>query len=168
MFNELLNHPEVAIFRAQTGGAYNIIGAYGIMARGSSFPVKGAIPIPTGKSGTIISTGKKVRGTGTLFKSQMKPGDYIYAKEVVRRIDYIENDYMLTLTQAFPTDISVAVIPLVCEQQFYKAIKVKNTHASADAIYQEAPITPGNVEFSGGAPISYDATGSELEIQVHK
>lgn len=169
MFNETPFHAEVATFRAQTGGAYNIQGAYGLMVRGSSFPTKGSIPIATGKSGTIISTGKKVRGdANTRFLSEMREGDYLYHKDVVRRIAYVESDYMLTLTQEFPTDITVAVIPLVCESQFYKAIYAKNTHASADAILQEAPITPGNTFLNGGAPISYDASSGELEFQVHK
>ncbi len=169
MFNETLSFPENATFRATTGGAYNIIGAYGIRSAGTAFPTTGAIPIPTGKTGTILSTGKKVRGTGTLFTKQMKPGDFIYAKNVVRMIDYIESDYMLTLTQAFPTDIAVAIIPLICECQFYKAIYFKNTHASSSAICQESPISPGNTFLNGGAVISYDASGGgTLEFQLHK
>lgn len=168
MFNETLYHPEFATFRAATGGAYNLIGAYGIMAKGTSFPAKGAIPIPTGKSGTIISTGKGVRGTGTLFTKQMKPGDYLYHKEVVRRIDYIVSDTLMFMTQGFPSDITVGEIPLLCDNQMYKAVYAKNTHASADAIFQEAPISPANTFLNGGAVISYDATGSELEFQLHK
>lgn len=169
MFNETLYHPEVATFRAATGGAYNLIGAYGVMAKGTSFPNKGAIPIPTGKSGTIKSTGKAVRGTGTLFTREMRPGDYLYHKEVVRRIDYIESDTLLHLTQAFPSDISVSEIPLYCESQMYKAVYAKNTHASTSAVFQEAPIAPSNTFLNGGAVISYDASaGGTLEFQFHK
>lgn len=160
---------ETATFRAQTGGAYNIIGAYGAMASGSAFPTKGAIPIPTGQSGTIISTGKWVRGTSTLFISQMHAGDYLYHKDVVRRIDYVETDTLLVLTQAFPTDIASGEIPMLCQAQFYKAIYAKNTHGSTDAKLQEAPITPGNTFLNEGSPISFDASGGgELEFQVHK
>lgn len=159
---------EVATYRAQTGGRYNILGAYGNMVTGTAFPVKGAIPIPTGQSGTIVSTGKYVRGTSTRFLSQFIPGDYLYHKEVVRRIDYIESDTLLVLTQAFPTDIASGEIPLRCPQQFYTAIYAKNTHASVDAILQEANMTPGNTFLNQGAPVSYDATGSEIEFQVHK
>lgn len=169
MFNETIFHAEVATFRASTGGAYNLIGAYGVMVSGTVFPAKGSIPIPTGKSGTIISTGKGVRGTGTLFTSQMKPGDYIYSKDVVRRIDYIVSDTLLFLTQGFPTDISVAVIPLICEQQFYKAIYCKNTHATTAGVLQEAPMAAGQTFLNGGSPVAYDTSGGgTLEFQLHK
>lgn len=170
MYNETLYHPEIATLRARTGGAYNIIGAYGLMVRGSSFPVKGAIPIPTGKTGTIFSTGKKVRGNGTLFTKEMKPGDFIYAKDVVRMIDYIESDVMLTLRQEFPTDIDSGspVIPLICEQQMYKSIYAKNVHSADAAILQEAPFAAGAVELNGGAPLSYDATSGTIEFSVKK
>ena len=105
---------EAATYRAQTGGRYNILGAYGLMVTGTSFPTKGAIPIPTGQSGTIVSTGKKIRGTSSKFLSEFIPGDFIYHKDVVRRIDYIESDTLMTLTQAFPTDIASGEIPLKC------------------------------------------------------
>jgi hypothetical protein len=169
MINETLYHPEVALWRATTGGAYNFPGAYGTIYSGSAFPAKGAIPQPTNKNGTIISQGKKVRGTGTLFSSQMKPGDFIYAKDVVRQIDYIESDTLLTLKQGFPTDIATGISPLLCEQQTYKMIYAKNVHASTAAVLQEAPFSSGNTHISAGAPFSYDASGGgTIEIEAHK
>jgi hypothetical protein len=169
MINETLYHPEVALWRASTGGAYNFPGAYGVIYTGSAFPTKGAIPQPTGKNGTIISQGTKVRGTGTLFLSQMKPGDFIYAKDVVRQIDYIESDTLLTLKQGFPTDIATGISPLICEQQTYKMIYAKNTNASTAAVLQEAPFAFGNTHVSAGAPFSYDASGGgTIEFEGHK
>lgn len=169
MINETLSHAEVAIWRAQTGGAYNFPGAYGVIYNGSSFPNKGAIPQPTIRNGTIISQGVKVRGTGTLFTSQCKPGDFIYARDVVRRILYIESDTLLTLATAFPTDISSGISLLICEQQTYKMIYAKNVHASAAGTLQEAPMSAGNTHLSAGAPFSYDfSSGGTLEIEAHK
>lgn len=169
MFNETLYHPEFATFRAATGGAYNLIGAYGVIVKGSNFPAKGAIPIPTGKTGTIISTGIGVRGTGTKFNQEMKPGDYLYHKDVVRRIDYIVSDTLMFLTQAFPSDITVAEIPRYCENQMYKAVYAKNVNASTIATFQEAPLSPSNTFLNGGSVISYDASGGgSLEFQLHK
>lgn len=159
---------EGATFRATTGGAYNIIGAYGAMVKGTFFPMKGAIPIPTGKSGTIISAGRRVRGTGTKFTSEMHPGDYLYHKDVVRRIDFVESDTMLTLTQEFPSDITVDEIPLLCPSQMYSSIYAKSTHGTIAAILQEAPIAAGNTFLNQGAPISYDASSGQLQFQVHK
>lgn len=169
MFNETIFHPEFATFRAATGGAYNLIGAYGVMTKGTNFPNKGAIPIPTGKSGTILTTGKAVRGTGTLFTKEMRPNDYLYHKDVVRRIDYIVSDTLMFMTQAFPSDITVAEIPLYCESQMYKAIYAKNTNTSTVAVFQEAPLAMANTFLNGGAVISYDASsGGTLEFQLHK
>lgn len=172
MLNETFNHAEVATFRATTSGAYNIPGAYGVIQIGNSFPTTGAIPIPTIRNGTIISQGINVRGTGTLFTKQVKPGDYIYntAQKVVRMIDYIISDNLLILKQAFPSDISVGVSVLICEQQTFKKIVVRNAHATTNAVLQEAPMAPGQTPFfNGGAPISYDASGGgTLEFTVHK
>lgn len=170
MINETLYHPESSIWRATTGGAYNFPSAYGIIASGTVFPNKGAIPVPTNKNGTIISQGKKVRGTGTLFLTQqIKPGDFIYAKEVVRQVDYVESETLLTLKQAFPTDIATGVSVLVCEQQTYKMVYAKNTHASSAGVLQESPMAAGNTHLSAGAPFSYDFSGGgTLEIEAHK
>ena len=167
MYNETLSHAELRTFRATTGGAYNIIGAYGVLVRGTTFPTKGAIPVPTGKSGTIISTGVKVRGTNTLFLSQMKQDDFLYHKDVVRRIKYIESDFLLTLEEAFPTDITVGEIPLVCEAQFYKNVLIRNT-GTTPAVLQESPFGVG-ADMNGGSPLSYDASGGgTLEFTMHK
>jgi hypothetical protein len=136
------------------------------MATGTAFPVKGTIPQPSGLSGTIISTGKLVRGTSTLFSTQIGIGDYIYAKDVLRRVTAVFSDTTLELSQAFPTDISVAVIPLKVPAQGYKSILARNTHASADSIVQEAPMGIGSTFLNQGSPIAYDATGSELEFTV--
>lgn len=169
MFNQSLWHPEIQTFRAVTGGAYNIPGPYGVIQKGTSFPAKGSIPVATGKSGTIISTGVNVRGTSTKFLSEMKQDDYLYHKDVVRRIKYIVSDTLLVLSEAFPSDITVAEIPKVCESQYYVAIYIKNTNASTSAIVQEAPFGAGNADMNGGSPISYDASGGgTLEFTCHK
>lgn len=170
MINETLFHPEVAVFRAQTGGAYNFPKAYGVVVNGTSFPTIGSIPQATPKNGTIISQGKNVRGIGTSFTTQMQIGQYIYAKNVVRRITLIISDTLLEINQAFPTDItSPAVTPLICEPQTYKMVYVKNTHASTAAVVQEAPMASGAQMVEGGSPFSYDASGGgTLEIEAHK
>lgn len=157
---------ESGTFRAQTGGAYNFPAAYGLIAKGTAFPAKGTIPQPSGISGTIISTGKLVRGTNTLFLSQIGVGDYIYAKDVIRQVKTVYSDTTLELSQEFPTDISVAVIPLRVHGQGYTSILAKNTHASADSIVLEAPMGIGSTFLNKGSAISYDATGSELEFTV--
>lgn len=169
MTDQTFWHANIGTFRATSGGAYNIPGAYGIINRGSAFPTKGAIPVPTGKSGTIISTGVNVRGTGTLFLSELKQDDYLYHKDVVRRIKYITSDTLLVLAEAFPSDITVGETPLNCEAQYFVNIDWKNSHATTTAVLQEAPVGPGTFGRNAGAPISYDASGGgTLEFTVQK
>lgn len=170
MINESLYHPELQVFRATTGGAYNFPKAYGVVVNGTVFPNVGSIPQGTPKNGTIISEGVNVRGFGTLFTSQIQQGDFIYAKNVVRRVTAVISDTLLVLNQGFPTDItSPAITPIVCSPQTFKMVTIRNVHASAAAILQEASVAAGAVkQISGGSPLSYDATSGTLEIEAHK
>lgn len=166
MINETQFHDELAVFRAVTGGAYNLPNAYGGFARGSAFPRVGTIPLAVALPGTILSTGKAVRGSSTEF-TKLIQGSYIYAGNVLRQIDYVVSDTLLFLKQAFPTDLSIATNLKVCERQYFKMIKTTNTDSANDAILQEAPIAPGTSVINGGAPLSYDATSGELQFEGH-
>ena len=166
MINETFFHPETGVFNAVTGGAYNLP-FYGAIVRGSVFPSIGTIPIAVTYVGTMKSTGKNVRGTGTQF-TKIIQGSYLYAGNVVREVDYVVSDTLLVLKQAFPSDLSVDTAVKVCERQYFKMIVAKNTHASAAAILQEAPFAAGRVLVGGGAPMSYDATYGEISFDVHQ
>ena len=168
MFNQTIAHAEVEVLRARTGGAYRMKNSGGAYISGLSLPAKGSMPAAIGKTGTILSTGTQVRGTSTLFKNEIYAGDFLYAKDVVRRVVSVDSNTMLTIEDAFPTDIAVAVIPMICKAQMYVAIYAKNTHASGDAIIQEAPIAAANTFLNGGSPISYDASAGRLEFQLHR
>lgn len=165
MINETMFHPEFATFRAVTGGAYNFPNSYGDIVSGSSFPVKGTIPISLQYPGTFKTTGKTVRGTNTAF-TQFILGSYLYDGNVLRQIDYVVSDNMMVLKEAFPADISVATNVRICERQFFKMIIAMNTHTSASATLQEAPFLPNDRVVNGGAPYSYDATGSQISFQA--
>lgn len=174
MINETISHDEFAVFRATTGGAYNFPFAYGIIQKGSPFPLKGSIPVATQHYGTIKSTGKNVIGIGTKFEL-LNPGDYLYHKDVVRQIDYIiapvpGSTYQnLVLTEAFPSDITVGETPLVCKRQTFKMLFAESVDTAADAILQEAPFAFGTGKsLSGGAPISYDATNGKISFEAHQ
>lgn len=166
MFNETMWHSEKQVFRAVTGSSYNIPGAYGIMTYGSVFPAKGTIPISTPKAGTIISQGVNVRGSGTTFTTSCQNEDFIHANGVVRKIDYIVSDTLLVLTEGFPNDITSAHGLRVCSPQIYKSIYAKSTDTNANAVLQEATFVSGEVSFTGGAPISYDATTGQISFEV--
>jgi hypothetical protein len=164
---ETMWHPEANVFRAVTGGAYNIRGAYGIVVYGSVFPTIGTIPLSTPAPGTIISQGRMVRGTNTTFISSLKEEFYIHAKGVVRKIRAIISDTLLELEAGFPTDITSAEGLRFIRPQAFKTIYAKST-GSADPNLQEAPFREGDTSFTGGAPISYDASaaGSEISFTV--
>lgn len=161
------NIPADSTFRAVTGGAYNFPSSYyGVPASGTAFPAKGTVPTAQPKQGTFISGGVKVRGTGTRFMSDVYPGDFLYAKDVIRRVKYVESDEMLTLEQPFPSEVSVAIAPLVARGG-YKSIVIRNTHASAAAIVSEAPLAAGAVIIPEAA-VSYDATAGTLDITISR
>jgi hypothetical protein len=165
MFNETKWHAEKQTFRAVTGGAFNIPGAYGIQSYGAVFPVVGTIPVSNPASGTIISQGVAVRGTNTKFLSELSEDDHIHAKDVVRRISQIVSDTLLYLVGGFPTDITVASSYRVCKPQIYKAIYAKST-GDADAILQEATFVSQETFLNGGSPISYDATAGQISFEM--
>lgn len=173
MINETISHDEYAVYMAVTGGAYNFPFAYGVVSKGTPFPLKGSIPVATQHYGTIKSTGKNVLGLGTKFEL-LNPGDYLYHKEVVRQIESITapvegSTYQnLILKEAFPTDISVGETPMICKRQTFKMVYVESVSDSADAILQEAPFPFGaSRSLQGGAPVSYDATTGKIRFEVH-
>lgn len=165
MVNETLFHNESGVFRAVTGGTYNLPNSYGEIMSGTSFAKKGTIPVCVTSLGTMKSGGKTVRGTGTQF-TRLLVGSYLYDGSVLRQIDYIVSDTMLVLKQAFPTDLSVATPVKFCERQFYKMIIATSTDTANSAILNEAPFRPNDKVFDGGAPYSYDATTGEISFQV--
>jgi hypothetical protein len=165
-FNETQWHAETNVFRAVTGGAYRIVGAYGIIVYGSNFPQVGVMPPSTPKAGTIISQGPMVRGTSTSFLSDVKEGYFLHAKNVVRRVRHVISDTLLELEGGFPTDITGAGEGVrICRPQVYKSVYIKST-GSADPTLQEAPFRQNDTFFDGGAPFSYDATSGELSFEL--
>jgi hypothetical protein len=62
---------------------------------------------PEALEGTISSSGVNVYGAGTVFRSALKIGDYIYDPNTneARRVRVIVNDNELLLDTIFPTDI---------------------------------------------------------------
>lgn len=167
MFNETKWHPEEGLYRAVTGSNSNFpTGANGVPST-VSFPTKGTIPIAKTNTGTLSTTGINVRGVGTLFLSEFKPGDWLYNSSAatiqsVRKIRSITSDTVMQLEQAFGVDVS-GIAVLKCEPQTFKAIQSESTGTAA-AILQEAPFAIGSRIISGGSPIAYDASASNAQI----
>lgn len=166
MFNETQWHAEGNVFRAVTGGAYRLRGAYGVIIYGSNFPSVGVIPLSTPKAGTIISQGAMVRGTNTTFLADVKEGFFIHAKNVVRKVRHVISDTLIELEGGFPTDISSPGEGLrICPPQTYKSVYAKST-GGADTTLQEAPFIQNDTFLDGGSPFSYNAGSGQISFQV--
>lgn len=168
MYNNLLEYPENNVFRAVTG-ATSVFpnGAKGVPTS-ASFPTTGTIPIARSMTGTILTTGVNVRGTGTTFEKDFKIGDFLFNNvKAVRKIVAIESDTVMTLEAAFTSDIAVAIAALKCEPQIFKMIQIENTGAGAAEV-QEAPFAPGSRIITYGAPIAYDASAGTLAFTVSR
>lgn len=167
MFNERTWHPESNVFRAVTGGAYRLVGAYGRIIYGSVFPTRGTIPPSTPKAGTIISQGASVRGTNTSFLTDVKEGYFIHAKNVVRRVRHVISDTLLELDGGFPTDIASPGEGLwICRPQVYSSVYAKSTGSADATALREAPFRQNDTFLDGGSPISYDATAGEISFEL--
>lgn len=79
-----------------------------------SFQIKRTIPVNATKTGTLVTAGVKVIGTGTLFTTEAKVGDWIYvaAQNELRRIVSISDNLSLTIDNAFTTPLAGGVFVL--------------------------------------------------------
>lgn len=62
---------------------------------------------PTAISGTISSLGTVVTGTGSVFRTQVKPGDYLYdpVSKTARRVRAVISDTLLNLDTTFAVNV---------------------------------------------------------------
>lgn len=138
-------------------------------------PNKGTIPLSTTKTGTITSTPttttgadnkKIIFGTDTLFKSEVREGDYLHAADVVRKIVSIASDTQLTLDNALPANISGVAFKIVRPR--FRRVRAKNTGSVATAIYQEAKMGVAEEDDRSSetalAPVSYDVSSANQEL----
>lgn len=147
--------------RIVTGTTHPYLGA---------IPTKGTIPLYEVLTGTIVtdnagtSAGVIVLGTGTLFTTQLAPGDFLYDNDAaVRKIRYIFSDTMLELEEKFPASVS-AIAVMRPKRNYYKEVLAYSS-GSADAEVQEAEFTVDKYLLFEGAPVAYDASASNAEIQ---
>lgn len=161
MINTNLGNNNAKVERIVTGETHPYLGL---------IPAVGTIPLLTDLTGTITtdnagaSAGLTVLGSGTIFLTEVFPGDFIYNDDgAIRKVRYVFSDTMLELEEAFPASVS-AIALQVSKLSYYNTVLVENTGAS-DGILQEAGFASGSKSvIEGGAPISYDATGTTLEF----
>lgn len=79
-----------------------------------AFEVLGTGPAPYG-SGTIVSSGKNVTGTGTQFLTEVSPGDFIFTPNGQKReVDFIISNTALKLKKGFNPSIGISTIYKIC------------------------------------------------------
>ncbi len=74
----------------------------------------GVYPTGTAGTGTLVSVGTNVVGTGTSF-TDYKVGQYIYTTDQVRRITAIKSATVLQVNRAFAAPLSSAAFQVVTE-----------------------------------------------------
>jgi hypothetical protein len=87
---------------------------------------KAWFPTPSANlTGTLTSTGKKVTGTGTAFRTDLCEGDYILnpTTDQIALVHRIESDTILFLESAFTADLSGATCKRI-KSKHLKSMKV--------------------------------------------
>lgn len=163
MINETLYHPERETFHVVSGQTYDAFPQSDGTIIADTLPAKGTIPIAAQKTGTISSTGASVRGTNTVFATELRENDFLYDGDAaVRRITKIISNTLLEVTHGFPSDLSDADV-LYCERQAFSLVQW-NCSGTAAAELQGAPLAVGERGLNGGAPLAYDASASNAQI----
>lgn len=164
MLNQNLVNNEYLVERIVPGTTHPYLGA---------IPAIGCIPLPETLTGTIstdnlgTTAGKIVLGVGTIFFTEVLPGDFIYRAGALRKVKYVFSNTMLEIEQAFPASLSGAALT-VPKKNLYKMITSKSSHASDAAVLQEAAFAAGESLVSGGTPLSYDTTTGSIEFTCSK
>ncbi|MGL6268055.1 MAG: hypothetical protein ACRC2O_09010 [Chitinophagaceae bacterium] len=166
MINQNLTNNEVKVERLTTGTTHPYLGA---------IPTKGTIPLPKTLTGTITtdnagtSAGLIVIGVGTIFFTEVYPGDFIYDNDAaVRKVKAVFSNTMLQLEEKFPASVSGIALK-VPKRSYYKSITSRSS-GTVDAELQEATFAFGSSTVTGGSPLAYDAStlNSEIEFTCSK
>ena len=105
---------------------------------------KTTVPVYTTKTGTITTSGKNVIGVGTLFVTEVRPGDWmvdINNFDELRKVVSITDDTHLVVDSPFQGDILVAA-PFRTVRSRAKQISIANAGAT-DATVDGEPLIPG-------------------------
>lgn len=122
---------------------------------------KSTIPAPETLTGTISHTNGTVvvTGTGTKFMSELQDGQYIYANDVVRRIEQRIDDTRLLVKSTFGANLSNVDLKM-SRPGIYRKVSIKNTGANDGTLFGNdfpAGETVNFFEEAGLTPIVYDA-----------
>jgi hypothetical protein len=137
------------------------------------------VPASTTKTGTITTDGVYVNGTGTLFRSELKPGDWIVdvSQTECRKVLTIGTDLNLSIDSAFTNPIVAGALNVVRSRA--RMISVSND-GGADADVDGVVMKDGAaVTFTTTSkntydtnyfidPLIVDATGTVVKVGILK
>lgn len=136
-----------------------------------STSTSGRLPAEVTKTGTISHENATtlVIGVGTLFMSELKVGQWIYANSVLRKITDLESNTRLQVNATFGGTLSGVALK-TCESGAYRFVRIENVHASVAATVLGVSVPAGkHVEYkeaAGVEPLFYDGTSSTLLIST--
>jgi len=102
--------------------------------------------------------------TKTKFYGMVEPGDYIAVNadgQMLRRIVQVKDDTNLVIEAPFPSSLNGNFY--IVKKNRYKMIYAKSV-GSGNAILQEQTFVAGETFLNGGAPVTYDVTGTNAAI----
>jgi hypothetical protein len=148
---------------------------------------KQSIPASAAGTGTVITQGVAVVGTGTLFKTEMPAGSWLLdlANNELRKVVRCDSDTQATLDHAFTADLSSAA-PDIIHEKYTNVVEISVIIPLVDS--GSTPYAFGQingVEFPSGLPyelskasrddssiqdfinpIIADATGTVMKVSI--
>ncbi len=120
---------------------------------------KQTIPSTANGTGTIVTEGKHVVGTNTLFLSEMPVGSWIYSasQNEIRKVVNVIDNTKAYLSNAFTVDL-VAAAPAI--------IHARNTNVKAISVAIKAGLADGAIDgvtLSNGTGMTFSKDGNSMK-----
>ncbi len=145
---------------------------------------KQSIPVSASGTGTISTTGKAVKGVGTLFMSELRMGSWLVdlTQNEVRKVIRTESNTLVFLDNAFTVNIAALTTPNIISNT---KLNIRQISVSIDPALANGEID-GTVLLAGAAlefgkpsdnsrnsfafidPLIADATGTEIQVTILK
>ena len=137
----------------------------------SGFAVKGTIPTFSVLTGTCVTVGNKLIGTGTLFTTELVGKNFHYSdvQNATRRIFAVYDDALAILENAYASDIASETMKST--QPLDVSVACINLSTTITSKFIERDLLPGAIRNTGTGiqdPISYDANGGSLEFLTRR
>lgn len=145
---------------------------------------KAAVPAAISGTGTLttnVANTKVITGTGTLFLTELKIDDFIYdaAQNQVRKVTAISSNTTLFIDEAFTTPLAGVALKYITDYDTIVELSVINAGAvngKVDNIVLKAGLgisysktNKQNVgRYANIDPITVDATGTEIAVNIYK